>query len=623
MNSLELRRKFIDFYISKKHKEISAALLLAENDHTLLFVNSGMFPLVPYFSGDKHPSGNRLVNSQRSFRTDDIEEVGDGRHTTFFEMMGNWSLGDYFKKEQLNWWYEFLVEVLELDTNRIYQSVFAGDDIVEKDNESIDILKEIFKKYDITAEVGPETRGDGNKGPNVDIDFNKYRIFPYIDKNWWKRGDAVGELGGPDSETFYDTGRIHDPKYGKYCHVNCDCGRFIEIGNSVFMQYKKTVQGWEELSQKNVDFGGGLERMVMASNNLSNVFKTDLFSDYIEYIEKKSNKKYEDFSSSFEIVSDHVRASVFLIADGGIPSNKDQGYFVRRLIRRALVHLRKLDVEFSAFLGLSKLVIEKMSPVYSNLKKNEEAIVKNISDEVNKFSNTIEKGVKYFKKVAHVNNIISGDDVFNLFTTYGFPLEITEEMAKENNYKIDKENFYKRINEHKSISRKGSEQKFKSGLADTSGVTIRLHTATHLLHESLRRVLGTYVQQKGSNITPERLRFDFFCPRKMTQEEINDVEKLVNEQIHKNLKVYCEETTPERAKSLGAIGLFDNKYGEKVKVYSIGNSLESKRDIFSKEICSGPHVENTGDLGNFKIIKEEANSSGIRRIKAILEKKNE
>ncbi|MCU0680369.1 MAG: alanine--tRNA ligase [Planctomycetes bacterium] len=619
MESSEVRKKFVDFYVSKNHKEISAAPLLAENDPTLLFVNSGMFPLVPYFFGEKHPSGDKLVNYQRSFRTDDIEEVGDARHTTFFEMLGNWSLGDYFKKEQLNYWYEFLIEVLGLDPKRIYQSVFAGDEKAKKDDESINTLKEIFKKYNIVAELGPETRGDGNKGPQVEINFTKYRIFPYLDKNWWKRGDAIGELGGPDSETFYDTGRTHNPKYGEYCHVNCDCGRFIEIGNSVFMQYKKTAQGWEELSQKNVDFGGGLERMTMAANGLFNVFKTDLFSGYIDYLEKRSAKKYEDFSSNFEVVSDHIRASVFLISDGGIPSNKDQGYFVRRLIRRALVHLRKLDIEFSAFSELAKLVIEKMSPVYPNLRKNEEFIIKNISEEVNKFSNTLEKGVKYFEKLVPVNNIITGEDVFNLFTTYGFPLEITEEMAKERNYQIDKEGFLKRINEHKLLSKQGSEQKFKSGLADTSETTIKLHTATHLLHEALRRVLGSDVKQKGSNITPERLRFDFFCPRKMTPEEITQVEELVNEQIQKNIPIYCEETTPEKAKNLGAIGLFDNKYGERVKVYSIGNFLESKDGIFSKEICSGPHVDNTGVLGHFKIIKEEASSAGIRRIKAIIE----
>ena len=618
MNSLELRRKFIDFYISKKHKEISSAPLLAENDPTLLFVNSGMFPLVPYFSGQKHPSGKRLVNSQRSFRTDDIEKVGDGRHTTFFEMMGNWSLGDYFKKEQLNWWYEFLVEVLKLDPARIYQSVFAGDNTVGRDDESVEILKDIFKKYNISSEVGPATLGDGDKGPNVDIDFNNYRIFPYLDKNWWKRGDAIGELGGPDSETFYDTGKNHDTKYGKYCHINCDCGRFIEIGNSVFMQYKKTGQGWEELSQKNVDFGGGLERMVTVSEGASNVFKTDLFNDYISYLEDKSGKKYEDSPASFEIISDHARASVFLIADGGAPSNKDQGYFVRRLIRRALVHLKNLNVEFGAFSDLSKIVIKKMSSPYENLKEKEGVILKNISEEVDKFSDTIEKGVKYFEKIISEKKIVSGEDAFNLFTTYGFPLEITKEMAQEKNIKVDEEDFYKRINEHKSISRKGSEQKFKSGLADTSEATVRLHTATHLLHESLRRVLGEYARQKGSNITSERLRFDFYCPRKMTEEEIKKVEKLVNEQIQKKLKVYCEETTPERAKDLGAIGLFNSKYGEMVKVYSIGGPLESKIGVFSKEICSGPHVNNTEELGNFKIIKEEACSSGVRRIKAVL-----
>ncbi|MFC1613350.1 alanine--tRNA ligase [Patescibacteria group bacterium] len=618
MNSLELRKKFINFYTRKAHKEIPATPLLAENDPTLLFVNSGMFPLVPYLLGEKHPSGNKLVNYQRSFRTDDIEEVGDGRHTTFFEMLGNWSLGEYFKKEQLNWWYEFLVDILKLDPNRIHQSVFAGNDVVKRDNESINILKEIFSKYNIVAEVGPETKSDGNNGQCIDIDFNKYKIFPYVDKNWWQRGDAIGELGGPDSETFYDTGCQHNSKYGEHCHINCDCGRFIEIGNSVFMQYIKTAQGWKELSQKNVDFGGGLERLVMVCNNLSNIFKTDLFDSYINYLEQKSNKKYDNFSTNFEIVSDHARASVFLIADGGIPSNKDQGYFTRRLIRRALVHLKKLDIEFDSFLSLSRLVIEKMSPVYAHLKSNEESIIRNISDEVAKFSHTIEKGVKYFKKVIPKNNIISGKDIFNLFTTYGFPLELTREMAEEANYKINEKDFYKLINEHKLLSRKGAEQKFKSGLSDNSKLTIKLHTATHLLHEALRRVLGEIVQQRGSNITPERLRFDFSHSQKMTEEQIKKVEELVNKQIQKKLKVYCDETTPKKAKESGAIGLFDDRYGEKIKVYSIGNFLNAKTEVFSREICSGPHVENISDLGNFKIIKEQACSSGIRRIKAVL-----
>ncbi len=618
MNSDEIRSKYIAHFVSKGHKEISAARLLAENDPTLLFVNSGMFPLVPYLLGEKHPSGNRLVNYQRSFRTDDIEEVGDKRHTTFFEMLGNWSLGDYFKKDQLNWWYEFIVEELKLDPARIYQSVFAGNDLVSRDEESISVLQEIYKKYGVSDGVGPATVGDGEKGPGEEIDFNKSRIFPYLDKNWWKRGDAVGELGGPDSETFYDTGKSHDPKFGKYCHVNCSCGRFIEIGNSVFMQYRKTVDGWEELTQKNVDFGGGLERLTMVCNQAPNLFKTDVFSSYVEFIESKSGIKYDDIPSSYEIITDHIRAVTFLIGDGGIPSNKDQGYFIRRLIRRGLVHLNKVGVNFDVFIDLSRLVIKKMSAVYPQLTKNEETIVSLISEEVQKFSRTLDKGVKYFNDIKPVNNSISGQDAFNLLTTYGFPIELTREMAKDKGWNIDEKEFAEKIIQHKDLSRQGADQKFKSGLADTAEATIKLHTATHMLHQALRQVLGEHVQQKGSNITPERLRFDFSHPQKMTELEIKQVENIVNENIVKKLPVYCEETSPEDAKNHGAIGLFDKKYGEKVTVYSIGATLNSKEKPYSREICTGPHVKNTEELVKFKIIKEEACSSGIRRIKAIL-----
>lgn len=620
MNSLELRNKYIDFYKSKLHKEIAPASLLAENDSTLLFVNSGMFPLIPYLLGEKHPSGNRLVNFQRSFRTDDIEEVGDGRHTTFFEMLGNWSLGDYFKEEQLRWWYEFLVEILKLDPKRIYQTVYAGDKNISRDNESIGIIKDIFNKYGVCAEVGPATEGDGDTGPGVDINFSKDRIFPYsADKNWWKRGDVLGELGGPDSETFYDTGKPHDLKYGKYCHPNCECGRFIEIGNSVFMEYQKGDNGWNILSHRNVDFGGGLERILMVTNNLSNIFETDLFSGYIDYIEKSSSKKYKDFPLVFEIIVDHIRAIVFLIADGAVPSNKDQGYFVRRLIRRALIQLRKINLRFEDLLVLSDMVIDKMHNVYPHIKNSRDKIIDSISEEVEKFSRTLDNGIKYFEKIKPENNIISGDDIFNLFTTYGFPLEAIKEMAEDKYYKIDEKSFSEKLDNHKALSRKGAEQKFKSGLADSSAATIKLHTATHLLHEALRRVLGKHIEQKGSNITPERLRFDFSHKEKMTKEQIQEVEKIVNEQIQKKLKVYNEEMSPSAAKNMGAIGLFNDKYGDEVRVYSIGQPLSSAVEAFSKEICTGPHVDNISTLGTFKIIKEEASSSGIRRIKAILE----
>lgn len=616
MDSFELRRKYLDFFISKGHTEIAAAPLLAENDPTLLFVNSGMFPLVPYLLGQKHPAGIRLTDSQRSFRTDDIDEIGDARHTTFFEMLGNWSLGDYFKKEQLNWWYGLLIDEIGLDPRRLYISVFAGNDVVARDDESIATLQEIFAKHNLKAEVGPATTGKGELGPGMELDFEKYRIFPYVDKNWWKRGDTVGELGGPDSETFYDMGTPHDPKFGKFCHPNCDCGRFLEIGNSVFMQYRKTDTSWEEIPQKNVDFGGGLERLLQVVQGKKEVFETDLFAPYITMIEQRTGKKYAENLHDFRIVADHMRASTFLIADGGFPSNKDQGYFIRRLLRRALVALQNLGGDVKLLEDLAQAVIEKMSPAYPMLTEKHAIITKAISEELAKFSKTLEKGVKYFEMVKAVNGVISGEDVFNLVTTYGFPLEIILEMATKKAQTIDRADYDKRIEAHKELSRQGSEHKFKSGLVDTTEATVRLHTATHLLHQALRTVLGQHVEQKGSNITPERLRFDFSHPSKMTPEEIQKVEDLVNEQISSGVEVYCEETSPEAAKQKGAIGLFNDKYGNNVTVYTVGASLNEADKAFSKEICTGPHVKNTAELKGFKILKEEACSAGIRRIKA-------
>jgi len=618
MDSFELRRKYLDFFISKDHQEIAPAPLLAINDPTLLFVNSGMFPLVPYLLGQKHPEGTRLVNSQRSFRTDDIEEIGDQRHTTFFEMLGNWSLGDYFKKEQLSWWYEFLIDIVGLDPKKLYQSVFAGNDVVERDTESIKTIQEMFKKHGINAEVGPATAGKGELGPGVELDFGRQRIFPYVDKNWWKRGDAVGELGGPDSETFYDTGAPHDSRFGQYCHPNCDCGRFIEIGNSVFMQYRKTAASWEPLEQKNVDFGGGLERLLMVVAGQSDMFMTDLFLQYIQSIELDTGKSYCENLHDFRLICDHVRAATFLIADGGVPSNKDQGYYVRRLIRRALVSVKSLGGSGTLVEKLARQVIAKMSPAYPYLEQKSEIVIREISEEVDKFSRTLEKGVKYFEMAKPVMGVISGEDAFNLTTTYGFPLEITAELAAKKGLKIDLEDYYQRIEHHKDLSRQGSEQKFKSGLIDTTAETTRLHTATHLLHQALRTVLGTHVEQRGSNITPERLRFDFSHPAKMTPEEIKKVEDLVNRQIARGLEVYCVETSPGEAKKQGAIGLFNDKYSSNVTVYTVGAPLSEAEKAFSREICTGPHVKNISELGGFKIVKEEASSAGIRRIKAVV-----
>ena len=641
MNSKELRKKYIEFFKEKGHSEIPSASLLAENDPSLLFVNSGMFPLVPYLIGQDHPQGKRIVNSQVSFRTEDIEEIGDHRHDTLFEMLGNWSLGDYFKKEHLNWLYEFLIEEIKLDPNKLYQTVFAGSKYAPKDLESIKILQDVFRKYNISAEVGLETLGKGELGPGVEIKFGgNLKIFPYRDKNWWKRGDAIGELGGPDSETFYDTGKTHNPKFGKFCHPNCDCGRFIEIGNSVFMEYIKTENGWEKkLPQKNVDFGGGLERLVMVANGKTNIFETDLFDYLIKFLEKSSGKKYTDNSKSFEIIADHLRATTFLIANGAIPSNKDQGYVVRRLIRRSLVHMRKLDISFETANDLSLLVIDYMGDIYPELEKNKSKILEEVKKEREKFSKTLERGLKEFDRFTQfmivdgkipdkekegfaipdsVPKELYSDVVFKLVTTYGFPIELIMEIAEEQGKEVDIKGFNKLFKKHQQLSRTASARKFKGGLADASEETTRLHTTAHLLLESLRRVLGDHIFQKGSNINAERLRFDFSHSEKLTAEEKRKVEDLVNEQIQKKLLVSCEEMSLEEAKKINAMGVFENKYGEKVKVYTIGPSISSGQ-VFSKEICGGPHIKNTSELGKFRIKKEQSSSAGVRRIKAVLE----
>lgn len=641
LTSKELRKKYIEFFKNKNHKEIPSASLLAENDPSLLFVNSGMFPLVPYLAGQAHPQGKRLVNSQVSFRTEDIEEIGDHRHDTLFEMLGNWSLGDYFKKEHLNWLYEFLIEEIKLDPNKLYQTVFAGSEYAPKDTESMEILKNIFRKYKIQAEVGPETLGKGELGSGVEIEFGgNIKIFPYRDKNWWKRGDAVGELGGPDSETFYDTGKEHNPKFGKFCHLNCDCGRFIEIGNSVFMEYVKTEKGWEKkLPQRNVDFGGGLERLVMVANNKTNIFETDLFDYLIKFLEEKSGKRYADNFKSFEIIADHLRAATFLIANGGVPSNKDQGYVVRRLIRRSLVYMKKLDIPFEIAADLSRFVINYMGDVYPELQKNKNVILSEVKKEADKFGKTLETGIKklhiiFFKYVKTSAGITDpeinfekkareiGKDLFDLYQSDGLPIEVSLEEIKNH---FDKEfsfqdeirkSFQEELQKHQTLSRTASAGKFKGGLADASEETTRLHTAAHLLLESLRRVLGSHIYQKGSNITAERLRFDFSHPTKLTDEEKKEVEDLINEQIQKKLPVIMREMSLDEAKKIGAMGVFESKYGQMVKVYTIG---DEKTGVFSKEICGGPHIKNTSELGKFKIKKEESSSAGVRRIKAVLE----
>ncbi|HLB60518.1 MAG TPA: alanine--tRNA ligase [Patescibacteria group bacterium] len=588
----QLRDRFSSFWQKRDHKEVPPIPLVLENDPTTLFNGSGMQQLVPYLLGQEHPLGTRLYNIQRSFRTQDIEEIGDNRHTTFFEMMGNWSLGDYFKKEQLAWFWEFLTKELGLPKEKLYVTVFEGNKEVPKDEESISLWKALGV---------PDNH-----------------IFSYpAEKNWWSRAGVpnnmpVGEPGGPTSEVFYEFTEVkHDSAFGKECHPNCDCGRFLEIGNSVFMEYKKTEEGLEELPKKNVDFGGGLERILAAVNNDPDVFKTDILWPIIEKIKSLSGKEYDkNNQSSMRVIADHMRASVMLIADGVTPSNKDQGYVLRRLIRRSIRHARNLDLKKGFTSHLAQPVVEIFESAYPHVKEKSETILKELSREEEKFSNTLNRGLKEFQKIAENKKRISGKDAFHLYETYGFPVEVTKEIADEQKILIDLIGFEEEKQQHQEASRKGAEHKFKGGLVDQSAQTVKLHTATHLLHQALRTILGSHVQQKGSNITGERLRFDFSHPDKMTDAQIKQVEETVNEKISKKLSVSKRVTTYDEAIKEGALAFFGERYPEKVNVYSIGS--------FSKEICGGPHVKNTEELGKFKIIKESSAGAGIRRVYAIL-----
>jgi len=617
MTSAQIRQKFIDFLIKNGHKEIPSASLVPENDPSTLFTSCGMQPLVPYLLGEVHPMGKRLVDSQKSFRTQDISEVGDNRHTTFFEMLGNWSLGDYFKKEQLRWVFEFLTTELNLDPKKLFVTVFHGDTElgINEDTESIEIWKKLFEEKGIAVEVGDEKQG---------LTKNAC-IFSYEDsKNWWSRSGEpqnmpIGEPGGPDSEVFFDFGvPVHEK-----CHPNCDCGRFLEIGNSVFMEYLKTEKGLEELKNKNVDFGGGLERIVAAVNNTPDVFETDLFLPIINFIVGVHNcepqghtvvcpykeAKIEE-KHAMRIIADHLRASVFLIADGVYPSNKLQGYFLRRLLRRAMLYGKKLGFEISGD-ALGKVaeqvfVIYKNSPFESQLESKKTEIIKVINEEGNKFAKSLAKGLKEIEKIE----TLDGKTAFKIYETYGFPLELLEEIAEQKNQNIDKKVFESEFKNHQALSRTASAGMFKGGLQDSSIEVTRLHTATHLLHKALHIVLGDSVSQKGSNITSVRLRFDFSWGEKISPENLKKIEEIVNQQIQKDLPVTMEIKTLEEAKKEGAFANFLEKYGEKVKVYSIGD--------FSKEVCGGPHVESTSELHHFSIIKEESAGSGVRRIYAKL-----
>lgn len=636
MDIAEIRTKYLEFFEKRGHSVIPSASLLPENDPTTLFTGSGMQPLIPYLLGKKHPVGDRLVNSQTCFRAMDIDEVGDNRHTTFFEMLGNWSLGDYFKKEQLPWLFEFLTEEIGLDPRRLYVTAFIGDEKngIPRDTESVALWKGLFEKKGIDAkEVMLGSEEDGYKRG-----MQGGRIFYYdASKNWWSRAGLPenmpeGEPGGPDSEVFYDFATAHDKKFGPECHPNCDCGRFLEIGNSVFMQYiKQADDTFTLLPKQNVDFGGGLERIAAAKNDNSDVFATDVFEEIIALLEFYSDgKSYDDsrHKKSFRIIADHIRAATFMIADGVKPSNTERGYILRRLIRRAAQHAISLGCaqgqeKENELVRCAIIVVEKYKHWYTKLAGEEmyETIAREIWQEEKQFAHTLEQGTREFEKMATEN--ISGEQAFMLFTTYGFPLEMTLEMAEERGKSVDEMGFKALMEKHKDTSRAGAEQKFKGGLADTSVATTRLHTAHHLLLKALQIVLGAQVKQRGSNITSERLRIDFSHGEKMKPEEIKEVERIVNEKIQEALPVICSVLPKSEAEKLGAQQEFGAKYPDMVSVYSVGPKDATLQNpqfgkAFSMEFCGGPHVSNTSELGAFKILKEEAVASGIRRIKAVL-----
>jgi len=581
MKGQELRNKFLKYFESKEHKIISSASLIPENDPTVLFITAGMQPLVPYLIGEKHPEGNRLTSSQKCWRTNDIDEVGDNTHHTFFEMLGNWSLGDYWKKEAIQYSWEFLIDVLNIDKDKIAISIFGGNgDIKEYDKES--------EKY------------------WLEIGIDKKRISKLSD-NWW---GPAGETGpcGPDTEIFYWSSTDEIPE-----EFDTEDNRWVEIWNNVFMEYNKTKEGkYIELEQKNIDTGMGLERTLAILNNIDDNYLTDLFKPIIEELENISNLKYEDNIKDFRIIVDHIRSATFLLADNAniVPSNTGQGYVLRRVIRKIIRLSNKLNIKESILIKLANIVIDNYKEDYNELEKNKEFIISELEKEENKFSKTLEKGLKEFNKLIEKDNL-NGNEAFNLFATYGFPLEMTIELAEEKGLKLSKKDYQNKFIKHQELSRTASAGMFKGGLADNTEISKKYHTTTHLLHQALRDVLGDHVEQKGSNINDKRLRFDFSHPEKLTDEERSKVEDLVNQKIKENLNISLEEMDIEQAKKDGAIGLFDNKYGKKVKVYSIGD--------YSKEICGGPHIKNTKELGIFKIKKETSSSAGIRRIKAILE----
>ncbi len=628
MHTNDIRRKYLEFFEHKGHVIVPSALLVPENDPTTLFTGSGMQPMLPYFLGEKHPAGTRVTDSQKCFRTQDIEEVGDNRHTTNFEMLGNWSFGDYFKQEQITWMWQFLIEELAIDPKRLYFTCFRGNDDLKipRDTESALKWQELFGTVKMEAKIGEDPERDGIREGE--------RIFYYSEKkNWWSRAGVpnnmpVGEPGGPDTEMFFDfrpdLGRncIPDtPFSGEFCHVNCDCGRFMEIGNNVFMQYRKTDQGFEELVQMNVDFGGGLERLLAASNGVPDIFLLDLFDGARAELEMISSQKYgstDKTTYAMRVILDHLKAALFLIGDGVLPSNKDQGYFVRRLIRRAVRYGSVLGINQSFTAVIASTFIPVYAEQYSNLAVDQTMILEALDEEEKKFRQTLEKGLREVEKRFNVGTL-TGQDAFELFATYGFPLEMTQELVREQGMELDEAAFREEFRKHRDLSRTASVGKFKGGLADHGAKVTAFHTATHLMLAGLRQELGQGIHQAGSNITEERTRFDFTHGEKVSRDILDQVEKYVNDAIASGATITTAIMDKAAAKEAGVEGSFWEKYPEKVTVYRVEGPDGT---IYSRELCGGPHVTTTADIaafGKFKILKEEASSAGVRRIKAVLE----
>jgi alanyl-tRNA synthetase len=617
-----IRRAYFDCFTARNHVLIPRSGLVPREDPTTLFTGSGMQPLIPYLLGAPHPAGVRLVDSQTCFRAEDIDEVGDTRHTTFFEMLGNWSLGSYFKAEQLGWFFEWLTGALGLDPGRLFVTVFSGAPRWEipRDDESATIWAELFTG----AGLAPTSCDLGTAENAAAIGSGTSRIISYDETQcWWSRAATpeampIGEPGGPDSEVFYLFDQVpHDPLFGANCHPHCDCGRYIEIGNSVFMQYRRTADGFEELPQRNVDFGGGLERLAMATLDSPDVFRIDLLWPLVESVARLAGVSYEDQHVPLRIIADHARALVFLAADGVVPSNTAQGYVMRRFARRTLRQGHALGISLDVLSPLVAPVVAAYGEAYPELAEREKEITDVLAREETLFRRTLSRGVREFAKVT--GSILNGEAVFTLFDTYGFPPELSLEEAASSGTPVDtmwKPAYEQRMAEQRERSKTSAQGLFKGGLADQSEATTELHTATHLLYKALRLVLGDHVVQRGSNVTAERLRFDFSHSAKMTSAELEEVQRIVNEAIARDWQMGYREIPTVQAFAEGALGAFGDKYGESVKVYTAGDPAG---DWYSKEICGGPHVAGTGALGRFRILKEESSSAGVRRIRAVVE----